>query len=67
MGNYLKTLNYSGTGSFPKFYRFFPKTNGTEGVLAMERIGKSLRRLRREYEPLSPVTVAQIGLQVVSL
>ena len=58
---------YSRADSFPKFYRYFPKTNETEAIFVMERIGRTLRQLWEEYRPFSSLTVTQIGLQIVSL
>lgn len=52
--------------SFPTFYRYFPETNDTRAVFAMERIGRTLSHLWMEFRPLSSVTAMQIALQLVS-
>ena len=52
--------------SFPNFYRYFPKTNETRAVFVMEIIGKTFARLWIGFRPFHPVTVMQIGLEMVS-
>lgn len=55
------------TDSFPKFYHYFAETNETKSVLVIERFGRTLRDLWKEFRPFSSINVMKIGLQIVSM
>lgn len=55
------------TDSFPKFYHYFAETNETKSVLVIERFGRTLRDLWKEFRPFSFINVMKIGLQIVSI
>lgn len=53
--------------SFPKFYHYFTETNETKSVLVIERFGRTLKDLWKEFRPFSSINVMKIGLQIVSM